>query len=160
MQKPPHAFRLARRRNLARQFDMRAREFRSVRFAAMPLQHADQIDDRIALFDERDERGELHGIVHIGFDHIDRQERQMLRIRAPARGDVHHGLAEIDERIDQMTADETRTADQRYVLMSHSGLVVSCFSPDAETTTPARLSTNCRKPRGRETRRSDRHSAI
>ncbi len=37
-------------------------------FTAPPLQHTDEVDDRIRLINES---GELHGIVDIRFDHID-----------------------------------------------------------------------------------------
>ena len=90
----------------------------------MPLQDADEIDHRVGF---RDERGKLRRIVHIGFDHVDGEQGEMRGVGAPSRGDAH-GLAEIDKRVDEMTADEARTADQRYVLMSHIGL---CLYPRA-----------------------------
>ena len=51
-------------------------------------------------------------IVHVGFDHVDGQQGEMRGVGAPPRGDAHV-LAEIDERVDEMTADEAGTADQR-----------------------------------------------
>jgi hypothetical protein len=115
VQKPPHALRLARRDDLPRQLDMRFRELGAVRVAAPPLQDADEIDDRVRF---RHEGGELRRIMHVGLDHVDGKQGEMRGIGAAPRRDAHV-LAEFDERVHEMTADEARTADQRYFLMSH-----------------------------------------